>query len=113
MDKQVKELKTAYKTSNGTSGIIAVLLGLFFSVIGAFFAWWLIAKFSLGRALLKSFIFFLLYVISLIASFIFIGIFLYFIVWIVMLVMLYKDCANSEITLGTVITTEQNVDDKK
>lgn len=30
-----------------------------------------------------------------------------------MLVMLYKDCANSEITLGTVITTEQNVDDKK
>lgn len=35
MDKQVKELKTVYKTSNGTSGIIAVLLGLFFSVIGA------------------------------------------------------------------------------
>lgn len=105
MDKQVKEVKTVYKTNSGASGIIAVLLGFFFHLFGAFFAWWLIAKFSLGKALLKTFIFFIVYVIAFVTAFIIIGYFIGLIAYIVMLVMLYKDCANSEITFSTVTTT--------
>lgn len=96
-----------YKVNSAASGVIAVVLGLLFGAFGAFFAWWLIAKFSFGRALVKSLIFLVLQIVGAMTSIFIIGWFILFISWIVMLVMLYRDCANTEITLGR-IANEHN-----
>lgn len=46
--------KEKIKISGGASGIIAVILTLLFGFIGAFFSWWLIARWNI----LKSFFIF-------------------------------------------------------
>lgn len=66
----------------GGLGVIALLITLCFGPLGAFFSYWLIAKYSFARALMMFLVWLVLIVISVLSVSIFIGFILLPIVWV-------------------------------
>ena len=94
--------KEKIKISGGASGIIAVILTLLFGFIGAFFSWWLIARWNILKSFLYSFVFFLAFLVSVLLCVIFVGYILIPIVWIVMVIMVYQACSKSQIEVAEI-----------
>lgn len=92
-EKQIVEVNAS------SGGVIALLVTFFFGPVGAFFSYWLIAKQPLLTALLKSFIWFILILISSLLLTILIGYILLPVVWIAMLVYVYKASSKTQIVM--------------
>lgn len=93
--------RTTIKVSSGSSGVVALIIAFFFGPFGAFFCWWLIAKWSFVKSFLYAVLFFVLLGISVWLCWIFIGFILIPIVDIVMLVLVYKACSNKTMEIET------------
>lgn len=95
----------------GGSGVIALLITFFFGPVGAFFSYWLIAKYSFIRSLVMFLVWFILIFISILSCYIIIGFILLPVVWVAMLVLVYKASNAQQITFETQTITkkEQNI----
>lgn len=97
---------TTVKVSGG-SGVIALLITFFFGPLGAFFSYWLIAKYSFVRALMMFLVWLVLIVISALSCYIIIGFILLPVVWVAMLVFVYKASNTQQMTFETQTTTKK------
>ncbi|EEO25872.1 hypothetical protein [Helicobacter winghamensis] len=75
---------------NGNNGIVALLITFFFGPFGAFFSWWLLAKWGLAKSLFYSIGYFLALVISGFLCLLIIGYILIPAVYIIMCIHVYK-----------------------
>lgn len=109
-----KTHETTVKIDGGSSGIVALAITFFFGPLGAFFSYWLIAKRPLINSLLLTVMWFILIVISALLCMVVIGFILLPIVWILMLVFVYKAADNKELTiLKTSVTETDTTTDNK
>ncbi|MWV62759.1 hypothetical protein DCO58_02470 [Helicobacter saguini] len=95
----MSEQQVNIKVDNGSSGLVGLALAFFFSVVGAFFAWWMIAKYSFAKSFLYALGYTILFTISIVLCFFVIGFIMLPIVEIIMLVMVYKACSNQSVVV--------------
>lgn len=75
---------------NGNNGIVALLITFLFGPFGAFFSWWLLAKWGIAKSLLYSIGYFIALVISGFLCLLIIGYILVPAVYIIMCIHAYK-----------------------
>ena len=102
-----KQTQTTTVKLRGGLGVIALLITLCFGPLGAFFSYWLIAKYSFARALMMFLVWLVLIVISVLSVSIFIGFILLPVVWVAMLVFVYKASNTQYMTFETQTTTKK------
>ena len=107
---ETHETKVNVNVNSGSSGLVGVLIAFFFNVFGAFFAWWLMAKWSFLKSFLYALGFTVAFVISFVLCFFVIGFVLLPIVDIVMLILVYKACDNKSIQIEMPSVQTQTID---
>ena len=105
--KMSNQIQTTTVKLRGGLGVIALLITLCFGPLGAFFSYWLIAKYSFARALMMFLVWLVLIVISVLSVSIFIGFILLPVVWVAMLVFVYKASNTQYMTFETQTTTKK------
>lgn len=75
---------------NGNNGIVALLITLFFGPFGAFFSFWLLAKWGIAKSLIYTLAYLIALTISGVLCLIIIGYVLIPIIYIVMCIHVYK-----------------------
>ena len=101
------ETKTTSVKVEGGSGGVSLLISFFFGPFGAFFSYWLLAKYSFVRAFLLALMWFILLVISALSCYILIGFLLFPMVYILMLIFVYKAGNNKEVTMFETSVTKE------
>ena len=89
---------------NGSSGLLAVIISFFFGPFGAFFCWWMMAKWGFWKTIGIATVFLVLDIVSVLLFAVFIGFILLPIVYIVMLIVAYKACSKGVMEIETTQT---------
>ncbi len=93
---------TTIVVSNSSNGLISVLITLFFGPLGAFFCWWLLAKKNVFKSLLWALLYTVLLIISAGLCAVIVGFVLLPVVWIVLIVHVYKSCSAQSTVIGEI-----------
>ena len=107
---ETHETRVNVNVNSGSSGLVGVLIAFFFNVFGAFFAWWLMAKWSFLKSFLYALAFSVAFGVSALLCYFLIGFVLLPIVEIVMLVVVYKACDNKSIQIEMPSVQTQTID---